>query len=682
MIFSFFHKIFVARWRKKHNFNSSSIQSELEVTGANTTGLEQKERNLKEGFIIDENDHHDSLEVFYLKNLEDGIRRRRRLRRRRTMTYLPKHLLNSPMEQDNLMYDRGNNKSSLNSNKPNKQDIPNIVQQENAPPISVPPPSSQKRKQLPPPPPPPLPPPSSQKRKQLPSLPPPPPPPPLPPPPHSFYRLPPKKRIPLPLPPPPPPSHSLSLYQLPPKKRIPLPPPLPRFQVNGVSLSGENRRKPITTDRKKTSAKKIDNEQTKLKPLHWDKLILANADHSMVWDEINIDGSFRIDDDLIKALFGYSTINKNFPDQIISSSTNPNSVLNTRIFILDPRKSQNAAIIIRSLDVSQREIIDALFDGQGLSVDILEKLVKICPTKDEEDKLIQFNGNPSKLANAESFLYHILKSVPFAFARLNAMLFMSSYDNDILHVKESLQTLETACNELRTRGIFFKLLEAILKTGNLMNAGTSRGNAQGFNLNSLRKLSSIKSTDGKTSLLHFVVEQVIYSEGATNTISTRLHSEFSNVKKASSLDYYYHNDMCADLKRRVDEIKLLVKQCCENNRRGCFGEEMKGFVEKCEEELTIVKEEETRIMSLVKRTTEYYQVGGDSGTKSLQLFIIVKDFVDMVDQVCIDISMKLEKKTKKMNTTSPLPLTGLQNLRKSTGIIISTDSEDDDLLSF
>ncbi|CAN6578277.1 unnamed protein product [Malus baccata var. baccata] len=86
------------------------------------------------------------------------------------------------------------------------------------------------------------------------------------------------------------------------------------------------------------------------------------------------------------------------------------------------------------------------------------------------------------------------------------MLFIENYDPEVLHLKESFQTLEIGCKELRTRGLFLKLLEAILKAGN-------RGNAQGFNLSALLKLSDIKSTDGNAALLHFVVEQVAQSEG-------------------------------------------------------------------------------------------------------------------------------------------------------------------------
>ncbi|KAG6435882.1 hypothetical protein SASPL_100763 [Salvia splendens] len=93
------------------------------------------------------------------------------------------------------------------------------------------------------------------------------------------------------------------------------------------------------------------------------------------------------------------------------------------------------------------------------------------------------------------------------------MLFRESYEPEILHLKESLQTCELGYNELRSGGVFFKFLEAILKAGNRLNADTNWGNAQGFNITSLRRLSDVKSVDVKTTLLHFVVEQVAKSEG-------------------------------------------------------------------------------------------------------------------------------------------------------------------------
>lgn len=407
----------------------------------------------------------------------------------------------------------------------------------------------------------------------------------------------------------------------------------------------------------------------------------------------------RFDDEQIENLFGYSTINRRLYERskIPMSSGSSNAAPTAQLFILEPRKSQNTAIVLRSLAISRKEIIAALLDGQGLSIDILEKLAKMSPSQEEVNKILQFNGNPARLGDAESFLFSILKAVPSAFTRVNAMLFRSNYDSEILHLKESLQALEMGCKELRTRGLFLKLLEAILKAGNKMNAGTSRGNAQGFNLSALRKLSDVKSTDGKTTLLHFVVEQVIRSEGRRSELngnhslgrtysqSTKtgdsnsesstpkerdneylkqglpalegLSNEFTNVKKAARIEHDTFINICSSLASRVAEIRQLVSRCASSERGG-FLKEMKGFLEECEEELELVREEQKRTMELVKRTTEYYQAGGSKGKwgHPLQLFVIVKEFLDMVDRVCADISRNLRKKNGTTSVASSPPL--------------------------
>ncbi|KAK9119587.1 hypothetical protein Scep_017680 [Stephania cephalantha] len=461
----------------------------------------------------------------------------------------------------------------------------------------------------------------------------PPPPPPIPPPPPPMPAV---KKAPAP-PPPPPPM---------PGKKIAVPPPPPPARGLGSSSS----RPPPAPIRVKSGPSVMVAGQPKLKPLHWDK-VTAKADHSMVWDKIS-DGSFRFDDDLMEALFGYVATNKKSPERNntnVSNVGNSNCGSPAQVFILDPRKSQNIAIVVRSLNVSRQEILDGLLEGHGLSVDSLEKLMRIAPTKEEENQILEFDGNLTKLADAESFLYHILNDVPSTFARVDAMLFRSNYDSEILHLKESLQTLELGCKELRTRGLFLKLLEAVLKAGNRMNAGTARGNAQAFNLTALQKLSDVKSTDGKTTLLHFVVEEVVRSEGKRCVINRNftlsrsnsrssssssmssdngkskeerekeymmlglpvvggLSIEFSNVKKAATVDYDVLNNTSTALTGRVEEFRRLITSIGANTGGG-FVREMKGFLESAEEELNVVKDEQIRVMELVKRTTEYYQAG-------------------------------------------------------------------------
>ncbi|KAL7240951.1 hypothetical protein ACSBR2_006559 [Camellia fascicularis] len=550
-----------------------------------------------------------------------------------------------------------------------------------------------------------------------------------------------KEDLPIQPPPPPPPTPPTPLLAIP-KTQSPAPPP-PSHKALSLASSSTSpspppppKVLPSDNQRGESSSKEgmigDGGDQVKLKPLHRDK-VNPNVDHSMVWHKVD-GGSFRFDGDLTEALFGTVATNRKSPRSNINSlsprseRSNPTS----QIVILDARKSQNIAIVLRSLAISRKDIIDALSEGEGLNADTLEKLTTIAPTDEEESKILAFDGEPSRLADAESFLYHLLRTVPSAFACFNAMLFRSNYDSETLYIKETLQTLESGCKELRTRGLFLKLLETILKAGNRMNAGTSRGHAQAFNLTSLRKLSDVKSADGKTTLLHFVVEEVVRAEGKrciTNRNRSLSHTssrssnhsgqnsdssileddrereyimfglpvlgglsdEFGNVKKAATIDHNTFAKTCSALTARVAEIRKLLTRS-GNAEGGGFVREMKSFLDAAEEEIMAVSEGQTRVMELVRRTTEYYQPGASKDKKKhpFQLFVIVKDFLGMVDQVCIGIAKNLQKRknsitnvgssspkspTRKISVRFPiLPANFLSDESNSN----SSESDDDD----
>ncbi|KAK4780817.1 hypothetical protein SAY87_016923 [Trapa incisa] len=484
-----------------------------------------------------------------------------------------------------------------------------------------------------------------------------------------------------PLPPPPPMTGQV-------KNQVPPPPPAPPVKAGGVPSS----LKPPPPQATKIATSKAEGSssgagganQAKLKPLHWDKVNVENS-NSMVWNKME-GGSFKVDDDLMEALFGYVATNRKTASANKNISSTPAGALSPsksgQIFILHTRKSQNIAIVLKSLSFSRKAILDALTRGRGLDSDTLEKLNRIAPTEEEQLQIIGFDGDPMRLADAESFLFHILKAIPSAFIRVSAMLFRMNYESEILQVRDSMKTVELGCKELRTRGLFIKLLEAILKAGNRMNAGTARGNAQAFDLSALKKLSDVKSTDGKTTLLHFVVEEVVRSEGRRCTMNRArnmnrsgsltgvnsdsipsvkedkdkeyimlglpvvggLSAEFPNVKKAATIDYGSFTGFCAALQSRVSETKQLLRRCEEDGGR--FPIEMMGFLESAEAEVASLRKEQEATMELVKATAEYYQAGAskEKGSSHIKLFVIISDFLGMVDQVCVEIARNAQKK--------------------------------------
>lgn len=84
---------------------------------------------------------------------------------------------------------------------------------------------------------------------------------------------------------------------------------------------------------------------------------------------------------------------------------------------------------------------------ESLGAELLETLVKMAPTKEEEIKLRDYSGDVSKLGTAERFLKTIL-DIPFAFRRVEAMLYRANFDAEVKYLRSSFQTLEVCCSLL------------------------------------------------------------------------------------------------------------------------------------------------------------------------------------------------------------------------------------------
>lgn len=66
----------------------------------------------------------------------------------------------------------------------------------------------------------------------------------------------------------------------------------------------------------------------------------------------------------------------------------------------------------------------------------------MAPTKEEERKLKQFKDeSPFKLGPAERFLRAVL-NIPFAFERVDAMLYIANFDSEVEYLKRAFDTLE------------------------------------------------------------------------------------------------------------------------------------------------------------------------------------------------------------------------------------------------
>jgi hypothetical protein len=262
-----------------------------------------------------------------------------------------------------------------------------------------------------------------------------------------------------------------------------------------------------------------------------------------------------------------------------------------------------------------------------------------------------------------------------------------------------LSHFQAACEDLRGSRLFLKILEAVLRTGNRMNVGTNRGEAKAFKLDTLLKLADVKGTDGKTTLLHFVVQEIIRSEDAKSgkesamissskddqlrkqglKLVSGLSSELGNVKKAAMMDFDVLHGYVNKLETGLEKIKSVLqleRQCAQGKK---FFATMQSFLKEAEKEIDQVREEEKRALVRVKDITEYFH--GDTSKEEahpLRIFMVVRDFLSTLDHVCKEVGRMQQDRTVigsarsfRISATTSLPVMSLYGQRRE-------DTSDDD----
>ncbi|XP_054989944.1 inverted formin-2 isoform X2 [Sorex araneus] len=349
-----------------------------------------------------------------------------------------------------------------------------------APPLPAPPPP-------PPPPPPPLP---GLGTAFPPGLPPPPPPPPLP-----GAQGPP--------PPPPPPLPGLA-------GGPPPPPPLP-----GTSgpLAGVGVEEVVVAqvDHGLGSAwvpshRRVQPPTLRMKKLNWQKLPSHVAhESSSMWAALTSAGAAGPEPDLssLERLFSFPAAKPKEPSAV-AARREPKEIT-----FLDSKKSLNLNIFLKQFKCSNEEIVAMIRAGDTtkFDVEILKQLLKLLPEKHEIENLRSFKEEQSRLASADQF-YLLLLGIPCYSLRVQCLLLCESTAVLLAMVRPKAQLALAACHGLLNSQQLPVFCQLILKIGNFLNYGSHTGNADGFKMNTLLKLTETKSQQSRVTLLHHVLEEV------------------------------------------------------------------------------------------------------------------------------------------------------------------------------
>nr|XP_020470190.1 inverted formin-2 isoform X2 [Monopterus albus] len=404
--------------------------------------------------------------------------------------------------------------------------------------------------------------------------PPPPPPPPLlpvmfsgPPPPPPLPGMPPlPPPVPcgpgMPPPPPPPPLQGMGVGPPPPPPLPGMPPPPPGMivaqtsQVLGCSTPAKTSRCP----------------SLRMKKLNWQKL-RAVTDAQSMWASVQKEPPPREPD--------YSSIEQLFCLPVTKDkdkgSAAPVKKEPKEITFIDPKKSLNVNIFLKQFKCTSEDFVSMIQNGDRsrFDVEVLKQLLKLLPEKHEIENLKSFQGEKDKLSNVDRF-YTALLTVPCYHLRIECMLLCEETSSVLDMLSPKVKLVEEACQSLRTSTLMPSFCRLILDVGNFLNYGSHTGNAEGFKISSLLKLTETKANKSRITLLHHILEEaeakhpellalpedIEICEKAAGVKLDSVQSEASSLLKRL-------NETARKVSNSVDEVKEQYAKALEEGQEAC-----------------------------------------------------------------------------------------------------------------
>ncbi|KAM5239874.1 inverted formin-2 isoform 3-T3 [Hipposideros larvatus] len=427
------------------------------------------------------------------------------------------------------------------------------------------------------------------------SVPPPPPAPPLPGPGPSFTPPPPPPPLPgLPLPPPPPPLPGMGCPPPPPLPVMgwgpPPPPPLP--STSGPPAAGGVEEIIVAqVDHSLGSAwvpshRRVNPPTVRMKKLNWQKLPSNVAqERSSMWASLSGPGSPVVEPDFssIERLFSFP-VAKPKESVVAPARKEPKEIT-----FLDSKKSLNLNIFLKQFKCSNEEVTAMIRAGDTtkFDVEVLKQLLKLLPEKHEIENLRSFKEDRAKLASADQF-YLLLLGIPCYQLRVECMLLCEGTAVVLDMIQPKAQLVLAACESLLTSHQLPVFCQLILRIGNFLNYGSHTGDADGFKMSTLLKLTETKAQQSRVTLLHHVLEEVEKShpdllqlprdlEQPSQAAGINLeiiHSESStNLKKLLEMErkvsssipevqeqYAHRLQACIEASRALEEVFQAIEQ--------------------------------------------------------------------------------------------------------------------------
>ncbi|XP_078067130.1 FH1/FH2 domain-containing protein 1 isoform X5 [Mustelus asterias] len=259
--------------------------------------------------------------------------------------------------------------------------------------------------------------------------------------------------------------------------------------------------------------------------------------------------------------------------------------------VLDPKRSNAINIgltVLPPVHIIKNAILN--FDEYAINKEGIEKILTMIPTEEEKQKIQEAQlANPDvPLGTAEQFLL-TLSSINGITARLQLWAFKLDYEFMEKEIAEPLFDLKLGMEQLAKNKTFKSLLATLLAIGNFLN----NSSAKGFELSYLEKVSEVKDTIQRQSLLYHTCNLVV--ENFPDT--TDVYSEIAAITRSAKVDFDQLAESLVQLERKCkaswDHLKVIAK----HETKPVLKNKMTEFLKDSTERIIILKVVHRRIIN-------------------------------------------------------------------------------------
>lgn len=289
------------------------------------------------------------------------------------------------------------------------------------------------------------------------------------------------------------------------------------------------------------------------------------------------------------------------------------SVKKQAISLLDPRRAQNISIMLARFKMPYSELRQAIenLDESILTVDNLTALKQYIPQPDEISALNETEDQANLSAPDKYFLE--VSKVSNLGPRLECMFTKSTFSKKAETIAQSVKVIAQAVGEIKDSKKFVRFLEVVLRVGNTINTGSFRGGAYGFKLDTLNKLSDVRTSNKDIpTLLHYIAARADTDWPELNDLS----KDFEALPHACRESLSQVVSDLASLKKAVEFVGNQVKEPPAVPDK--FYTVMHEFYSKASQHVATLETRLKKAEEAYAKTAEYY--GEQANTPAEQLF--------------------------------------------------------------